>query len=216
MMPLSVAALISGMMTLVATAPNLVVNGELVRHGAAGFHFFSFTPFGLPVLILGIVYMLFARRWLSDEHQTDGQSGRRPSLHDWIEQYKLADREYRLRVTAPSPLVGKTLAELDLRGASGANLIAIERSRSFSRDVIAPTAKTELQAADILLVDLFAPKTDIEALRQRFGLEALPLGGAYFSDRVAGDRHGGSHGVRRLRARRQDGGRTPGSARATG
>ena len=65
MMPLSMAALISGMMTLVATAPNLVVNSELVRSGATGFHFFSFTPFGLPVLVLGIGYMLFARRWLA-------------------------------------------------------------------------------------------------------------------------------------------------------
>src|SRR5262249_31379790 len=54
MMPLSVAALISGMTTLVATAPNLVVNSELVRHthGAKSFHFFSFTPFGVPVLVL--------------------------------------------------------------------------------------------------------------------------------------------------------------------
>src|SRR5262245_2647913 len=56
MMPLSVAALISGMLTLVATAPNLVVNSELVRNGANGFQFFSFTPFGVPVLILGIIY----------------------------------------------------------------------------------------------------------------------------------------------------------------
>jgi di/tricarboxylate transporter len=188
MMPLSVAALISGMTTLIATAPNLVVNGELVRHGIAGFHFFSFTPFGVPVLILGIVYMLFARRWLSNQRQENGRSGHRPSLHDWIEQYKLGNREYRLRVTEPSPLVGKTLGELDLRSAAGANLIAIERSRRFSRDVIAPTAKTELQAADILLVDLSGPRTDyiegIEGLRQRLGLEALPLGGAYFSDRA--------------------------------
>src|SRR5262245_42293990 len=44
MMPLSVAALSSGMLTLVATAPNLVVNSELARQGAAGFNFFSFTP----------------------------------------------------------------------------------------------------------------------------------------------------------------------------
>ena len=61
MMPLSFAALISGMLTLVATAPNLVVNAELIRQGAQGFNFFSFTPFGLPLLALGIVYMLFAR-----------------------------------------------------------------------------------------------------------------------------------------------------------
>src|SRR5262245_59788386 len=64
MMPLSVASLISGMMTLVATAPNLVFNSELIRHGADGFQFFSFTPFGLPILILGVTYMLFAQRWL--------------------------------------------------------------------------------------------------------------------------------------------------------
>jgi di/tricarboxylate transporter len=184
MMPLSVAALISGMMTLVATAPNLVVNSQLVRYGMVdGFHFFSFTPFGVPVLILGIIYMLFARRWLAAEHQQGADSARRPSLHDWIEQYKLADREYRLRVTERSPLVGKTLAELDLRDTSGVNLLAIERSRRFSRDVIGPTAKTELQADDILLVDLFEPKIDIAALRQQFALEALPLTGAYFSDR---------------------------------
>src|SRR6516164_2240198 len=60
MMPMSVAALISGMTTLVATAPNLVVNSELERHGREGFHFFSFTPFGVPVLMLGILYMTFA------------------------------------------------------------------------------------------------------------------------------------------------------------
>src|SRR4051794_10510803 len=49
MMPLSMAALLSGALTLVATAPNLVVNAELLRQGAAGFGFFSFTPFGLPL-----------------------------------------------------------------------------------------------------------------------------------------------------------------------
>src|SRR5262245_37707721 len=183
MMPLSVAALISGMLTLVATAPNLVVNSELVRYGADGFQFFSFTPFGVPVLILGIIYMLFARRWLTAKRQTGIDVTLRPSLQDWIERYKLADREYRLRVTERSPLVGKTLAELDLRGISGANIVAIERNRRFSRDVIGPTKKTELQANDILLVDMFAPKLDIEAFRQRFALEALPLTGASFSDR---------------------------------
>ena len=106
MMPLSVAALISGMMTLVATAPNLVVNSELVRQGFAGFGFFSFTPFGLPVLVLGIAYMLFARRWLAVSGGTGGPE--RPSMTDWIERYDLAGREHRLRVTSRSPLLGKT------------------------------------------------------------------------------------------------------------
>jgi di/tricarboxylate transporter len=64
MMPMAYAALISGMMTLVATSPNLVINYEVVRSGAEGFSFFSFTPFGVPILIVGTLYMLLLRRWL--------------------------------------------------------------------------------------------------------------------------------------------------------
>jgi di/tricarboxylate transporter len=183
MMPLSVAALVSGMTTLVATAPNLVVNAELVRHGAEGFHFFSFMPFGGPLLILAILYMLFARRWLVVKKGGEREGAERPSLGDWIERYKLADREYRLRVTAQSPLVGKALEELNLRSSSGANIIAIERNRRFGADVMSVNAKTELQADDILLIDLFAPKPDVGVLQQRFALEVLPLSGAYFSNR---------------------------------
>ncbi|WP_019501456.1 SLC13 family permease [Pseudanabaena sp. PCC 6802] len=183
MMPLSCAALISGMLTLVATAPNLVVNSELARHGVAGFRFFSFTPFGLPILVLGILYMTFARRWLVAKiHQKDGSSSR-PNLRQWIEEYKLRDREHRVRLTERSPLVGKTIEELNLRRTAGANIVAIERSRRFSKDLIAPSARTELQADDVLLVDLFAPSNNLEALHQQFGLEALPLTGDYFSDR---------------------------------
>lgn len=183
MMPLSVAALISGMMTLVATAPNLVVNSELVRHGKAGFSFFSFTPFGVPILVLGIVYLLFARRWLAATSDRDAGSSRRVSLLDWVEKYQLAEREFRVRVTPQSPLVGKTLGEIDLREDSGINVVAIERQRGFSIDVLAPRARTALQAEDVLLVDVFAPRMDIHKACLRLALDELPLTGAYFSDR---------------------------------
>src|SRR5262245_2811667 len=181
MMSLSVAALISGMMTLVATAPNLVGHSELGRHAAAGFHFFSFTPFGLPTLLAGIVYMLFARRWLASERDGVGATGERPRLADWIERYDLAGREHRVRVTPQSPLVGKTLAEIGLNVA-GVNLVAIERARGLTRDVIGPTAQTAIQAGDVLLADVFAPYADVDAIRQRNALEPLPLSGAYFTD----------------------------------
>jgi di/tricarboxylate transporter len=183
MMPLSCAALISGMTTLVATAPNLVVNSELERAGSSGFHFFSFTPFGLPILVLGIGYMLLTRRWLGKGNEAGAKTTHRPTLANWIEEYQLAGREYRVRVTDQSPLVGKTLEEINLRGVSGANLVALERSRKFSQQILRPTPKTELRAQDILLIDLYAPDGNIEALRQQFALEALPLSGAYFTDR---------------------------------
>jgi len=181
MMPISAAALISGMVTLVATAPNLVVNAELERHGVEGFRFFSFTPFGIPVLLLGILYMVFARRWLpaaGDQRKSD-----RASFADWIDEYKLADRESRLRIADQSPLVGKSLEDLNLRGISGVNIVAIERTRKLSNEILRPTAKTMLVAGDVLLIDLSGPANGMEALREKYLLEQLPLSGAYFSDR---------------------------------
>jgi di/tricarboxylate transporter len=183
MMPLSVAALISGMTTLVATAPNLVVNTELERHDTAGFRFFTFTPFGVPILVLGIVYMIFARRLLSAKEDRGPAAPHRPSLHDWIEEYGLADREYRLRVPEGSPFAGKTLEELNLRGTSGVNVLGIARSRGASRTLIQPSATTELQADDILFIDRFKEDGDIDVLRRQLHLEALPLTGEYFADR---------------------------------
>ncbi len=181
MMPLSVAALISGMMTLVATAPNLVVNSELMRQGETGFRFFSFTPFGLPILALAILYMYFARRWLpaGDSEAAAASNTRRPSMNSWIEDYKLTLREHRVRVSTSSPLIGKTIEELQQTDTSGAMIVAIDRMGTL----IQPIPSTTFEAGDILLVDLVAVDAETAVLRQQYGLEAIPLSGAYFSDR---------------------------------
>ena len=182
MMPLSFAALISGMMTLVATAPNLVVNSELERHGVPGFGFFAFTPFGLPILALAIVYMIFARRWLPAGGEP--KSAERTNFAAWVDAYDLAHRERRVRVSDGSPLVGKTLADLNLRGTSGANILAVERRGRFANEVLRPTASTELQAGDILLIDLATSNIDFQRILSTMELEDLPLTGDYFADRA--------------------------------
>ena len=79
MMPVSFAALISGMLTLIGTTPNLVVNAELMRQGAEGLHFFSNTPIGLSVLALGLIYMKFARNWIP---KRDEKGATRPEVPD--------------------------------------------------------------------------------------------------------------------------------------
>ena len=185
MMPISFAALISGMTTLIATAPNLVVNSELVRHlkengevNPTGFHFFSFAPFGVPVLILGIIYMLFARRWLSAKTDDGGASTGRPSLRDWIKSYKLAGREHRVRVADDSPIVGSTIAQLRLRDTSGTTVVAIERDGKL----IQPQASTKLHVGDVMFVDVAAPIAEAAALRRKYSLEELPISGTYFTD----------------------------------
>lgn len=178
MMPLSFAALISGMMTLIATAPNLVVNSELMRMGSDGFRFFSFTPFGVPILALAILYMKFASRWLVSDAEEQATNLGRPRMADWITQYKLADREHRVRVRSTSSLAGVSVAEARLRDVSGANLVAIERAGTL----IQPESSTKIVAGDLLLIDLFAPEEEVSRLREHFDLDEFPLTGAYFTD----------------------------------
>ena len=191
MMPLSTAALISGMMTLVATAPNLVVNAELERHlrekGAAdatGFHFFSFTPFGLPILGLGIVYMLFARRWLTNRQDAARTESGRPSMATWVQAYQLAGREHRQRLLPATPIVGQTISDVQRASPTRANVLAIERVQRRDTVILQPTEKTELLAGDILLLDVPSPTLHDDEFLKRKGLEPLPLAGAYFDDRT--------------------------------
>ena len=182
MMPLSFAGLISGMLSLVATPPNVVVHSELVRHGSAGFSFFSFTPFGLVVLVLGIGYMLFARRWLNGEVRKDGRVETRRTLLDLVLDYKLNGRERRLRIRAHSPLIGHTLGELARRTRHGANVIVLERQHKFTTRVMVADSSTVLHQGDVLLLDLFANRDDLRSLCQTMQLEPLHFKAAYFID----------------------------------
>lgn len=182
MMPLSFAGLISGMLSLVATPPNVVVHSELVRHGGQGFGFFSFTPFGLAVLVLGIGYMLFARRWLDGEVRKDGRVETRRTLLDLVLDYKLNGRERRLRIRPHSPLIGHTLGELELRTRHGANVIGIERQHKFTTRVMTADSGTVLHQGDVLLLDLFANRDDLRSLCQTMQLEPLHFKAAYFID----------------------------------
>lgn len=183
MMPLSMAALISGMMSLIATAPNLVVQSQLMAMGHEGFSFFAFTPFGLPILILAVLYMLAARHWLAPDAPRR-PAAVRPSFAQFIEQYHLACREHRLRLTPTSPWVGKCLGELDLRAAAGINILAVDRATRFNRALIRPQAETRLKTGDVLFLDVFNPEADITEIARSFGLEKLGLTGNYFTDQA--------------------------------
>ncbi len=184
MMPVSYAALLSGMLTLVAASPNLIVNYELTRTGSEGLEFLSLTPIGIPMLILGTAYMMIAVRWLESASTTTSRTPVKPSLGDWVESYRLAERELRVRVMAGSPAVGKSLATLGLIPSRGWNVIALERDGPRGVSAIGPDADTELQAGDTLLLDSATPIANADDLGVQFGLESLPLSGLYFTDRA--------------------------------
>lgn len=183
MMPLSVAALISGMMTLIATPPNLVVHSHLLRAGYDGFGFFSFTVFGVPVLAVAVSYMVMARRWLSGgEPARAAVTLDRPRVAQWVEEYGLVGREVRLRLAPGSPWAGKRLDELQLRKRFGINVLAIERQRPFATTIVEPSAQTALRVGDALFVDFREAGADLNAFCARHRLVALPIAVEYFTD----------------------------------
>ncbi|MBK5926420.1 SLC13 family permease [Rhodobaculum claviforme] len=182
MMPLSVAALISGMLTLVATPPNLIVHGELVRRGEDGFGFFDFTPFGLPILALAIVYMIAMRRFIGGAVLAPPDPTRR-SLGDWEEEFDLTRRILRLRLEEGSTLTGRPLSELDLRAREGVNIVAVERN-GRGAGIGRPRADTVLHPGDVLVIDAMENGFDADGLCARSGACAQPLEGGWFSDRA--------------------------------
>ncbi|HKN05949.1 MAG TPA: SLC13 family permease [Buttiauxella sp.] len=185
MMPLSFAGLISGMMTLVATPPNLVVNSELLREGLQGFQFFSVTPIGLVILLLGIGYMLIARFALSGHNKDDGKKDwRRRTFRDLIKDYRLTGRARRLAIRPGSPMVGRRLDDLKLRERYGAYVIGLERWRKFRRVIVNVTATTEFRARDVLLIDMSASEVDLREFCHEQMLEPMVLRGEYFSDQA--------------------------------
>ncbi|HBW1643463.1 TPA: SLC13 family permease [Klebsiella pneumoniae] len=185
MMPLSFAGLISVMMTLVATPPNLVVNSELLREGLHGFSFFSVTPIGLVVLILGIVYMLAVRFMLKTDNGDSARDGRkRSTFRDLIREYHLTGRARRLAIRPGSPMIGQRLDDLKLRERYCANVIGVERWRRFRRVIVNVNGVSEFRARDVLLIDMSASDVDLRQFCGEQMLEPMVLRGEYFADQA--------------------------------
>ena len=185
MMPLSFAGLISGMMSLVATPPNMVVNSVLTRENYPSLGFFAFTPIGVLVLAAGVGYMLYVRKFLGGNDDAEAQArsrGKREmNLVELAERYRVTWRDAVFVVTADSPLCGRKIRECPLRSEYAANIVCIDRreQRLGKRSLINPVGETELREGDALLIDFLNETTPaaIAAGAEKLRLRQEPLEG---------------------------------------
>ena len=174
LMPLSFAALVSGMMTLIATTPNLVVSAELTSAGLEPCGFFSFTPIGAAVLAVAVVYMLLAGRHLLPGGRVAPARRGDQTLDDLWEGFGLQGKDHRLRVPGTSRLAGRTLAEARLGTLYHLRVIGIERSAQRASELLAnPGPDAELHPGDVLVV--VGEPEDVPAAVEGEGLEPLDL-----------------------------------------
>jgi di/tricarboxylate transporter len=157
LLPLSYAAILGGMCTLMGTSTNLIVadlNEKAIAEGAPArsLAFFSPAVVGIPITVLGLAYMIATSRWLLPE--------RRPALSvsDDPRQYTV-----EMQVDRTGPLVGRTIEEAGLRHLSGLYVAEIQREDGV---IAAAKPNEKLRGGDVLiLVGALESVVDLRKIR---------------------------------------------------
>lgn len=138
MIPLSYISILGGTLTLIGTSTNLVLNGQYqAMTGKKGFELFDITWIGLPVALVGILFIITILPALL------------PNNKSAAEQF--ADRKkftFEVAVANNGPLEGVTIAKARLRNLQRIYLVEIERHGSI---VTAVSSEEKLQGGDRLV-----------------------------------------------------------------
>lgn len=174
LMPLAQAALISGMMTLIATTPNLVANEALAEAGFEQFSFFSFTPIGLAVLVVGIGYVLLVGRRMLPGGEVSPRKSAGHSMWEMLEEFEVAGSGRLFRVGQDSPAVGRALGDLSLAHEVGMWILSLERpGRLGASTRVAPGPDVTLSAGDVVLVRL--PEDEVPRIIEEYRFDPIVI-----------------------------------------
>ncbi len=157
LVPLSYAAIVGGMITLIGTSTNLLISGLMIQAGLPGLRMFDLTWVGLPVAMAVIAFFaLIGHRLLPDRRQ-DG-AGFEDGLRECL---------FELRVTPGSQLAGQSVEEAGLRALGEAYLVHLRRDAR----IIPAAPEQTLQGGDVLT--FVGSARMIDSLLEREGLERI-------------------------------------------
>lgn len=156
LMPLAFASILASSVTLIGTSTNIVVSGLMRQNGLDPLRMFELTPVGIPIAILGILYMYFFSPRLVPV---------RSATNEITAQYDLQPYLTEVVILPNSPLAGRTLSESGLgRDLDLTVLRVLRNGRYFS----APQADLCLEEGDVLLVE--GQRDDILKVKNTAGI----------------------------------------------
>ena len=141
LMPLAFAGSLGGMLTLIGTPPNLVIDEVLTEAGFKPLAFFSFFPVGIIVIAIGIIVLMPLSKIFLSKKQNGKKKSNHKSLDDLVDEYQLLDNLHRYIVPSKRTaaaidengqmmdIVGKTLKDLSIQKKYGVSIIEIRNEK---------------------------------------------------------------------------------------
>lgn len=177
LMPLAFASSMGGMMTLIGTPPNLVIEETLVSAGYEPLSFFSFLPVGLVCLATGILVLTpLSKIFLSGKDKKKSEKGGK-TLQQLANEYGISNNLFRLLAGDKAKITGKTIINLDIRNKYGLNILEIRRGdasrHKFLKTITQKLADPEtiIQPGDILYIS--GSFSQIEKFAADYALDLL-------------------------------------------
>ncbi len=178
LMPLAFASSMGGMMTLIGTPPNLVIQSALTQAGFEPLTFFSFLPVGLVCILVGLVVLMPLSKIFLSKRGTEKKDRRNrgKSLNELAQEYQLSENLFRVQIPEKSAVAGKTIIELNIRQQYQLNILEVRRTTSSQARLIKTVNQkladpgTVLRPGDVLYV-----RGDFEKLNEFVSHYSLKL-----------------------------------------
>ena len=189
LMPLAFAGSLGGMLTLIGTPPNLVIDEVLTEAGYQPLAFFSFFPVGIIVIAIGIIVLMPLSKIFLSKSQGSKKKKNAKSLDDLVDEYRLLDNLHRYIVPSSRTsaardengnrmdIVGKTLKELSIQKKYGVSIIEIRNEKKsrlgLVKDVNQNMAKSSstIQVHDTLYI--IGDEQKMQHFAQDYGLRKM-------------------------------------------
>lgn len=164
LMPLAFAGSLGGMLTLIGTPPNLVIDEVLTEGGYQPLAFFSFFPVGIIVIAIGIIVLMPLSKIFLSKKQSGKKKKQGKSLDDLVDEYQLLDNLHRYIVPSRRPsaaidengeqmdIVGKTLKDLSIQKKYGVSIIEIRNEKKSRLGLVKDVSQNMAKSNSIIQV----------------------------------------------------------------
>lgn len=159
LMPLAFASLLGGMITLIGTPPNMIASAFRQETGAPAFGMFDFSPVGLGVAVVGILFISLVGWRLIPVRSSKSSDANLFDIENYITEVRIPD---------DCVLNGKRLRELGLVTKADVNIIGLVRDGERRME---PSSLIKLLAQDILIVS--ADTENLKKLVENSDLELV-------------------------------------------